>query len=129
MRFQKSAEILEPFVLEASKYYDLTLVTKIQGFKVPLNKSARTDGLCQPLRNGRFIIKLRLWGKNSKKTRHVVLTWEEILHCLAHELAHAIDWDADHNYEHHRIMSHLLLIFSDVAQYLKMDDLTHSPSL
>ncbi len=121
MTYLKGTQWLAPYIKSVNHLIPLQKLVKLQAFKIHLKKETRADGSCNFISRGKYSIAIRLWCRNEKRTRHILLYLHDVLYYLAHELAHIKEWE--HTPKHYKLQAKILKRFAEVAQSQGIKDM------
>lgn len=120
MKYYKNMEFLKPYIESAKDLFPYKKFDVLKGYRVKKGKSEQTEGSIHMEDNGRFTISLLTASYYPQEKKYKNKTLHFILDTLAHELAHAAEWE--HTPRHYEIQSKVSLRFSKVLRKLKVKD-------
>ena len=130
IKFSKNVEWLQPFTATLANLIPLKKLTRVKGYRVPLNNQDQVEGCCSTGDNHKsHTITLKIF-KHDKKTlghqkfkafRHTRSYVSDILETYAHELAHIKHWE--HTPSHWRLQAQIQLRFAALLQRWDVDDI------
>ena len=118
MKINKNMEWCRPFLNSAKDLIDFEQIAHVRGYIVPFNKIPRQEASITKLKNGKFIIAIRLnRAKGDRKTHYSRIFLPDVLDSIAHELSHATNWE--HDASHMKLQYRIMQRFSNVVQKIQ----------
>jgi hypothetical protein len=128
IKFSKNALWLRPYLKQVKDIIPLDKIVSIKGYRVRKGLEECLDGSTHKYR-GKYFINIRLWNLNDGGTVHRRGRYEQIVHVLAHELAHIIHFE--HPPDHFRLTGRIMMRFARVMSKEGITDTSErfSPTL
>lgn len=126
IKYTKNISWVKPFVESVKDLIPIKNITHVRGYQIKYNLNEVTQA-STIVNNTTNDITINLLVKSYNKTKklykcHLI---HYILDCLAHELAHTVEWE--HTSKHYKIQARIMLRFSTVIKKLGIKDTSWNP--